>query len=64
MRTQSEEVYRESESVFTHGTKGGLLDDGERAVVDGEVSDVDAKEHEALQLRQVVVAKLQVEDDD
>lgn len=50
--------------VFTHGTEWGLLDDWEWAVVDGEVSDVDAKEHEALQLGQIVMAQLQVEDDD
>lgn len=32
--------------------------------MDGEVSDVDAQEHEALQLGQIVMTQLQVEDDD
>lgn len=48
--------------LLTQRTEGRLLDGSQTAVVHGQVSDVERQEHEALQLRQVVVAQLQVED--
>jgi len=49
--------------MLTDGTQRRLLNDGQRAVVYGQVPYVHAQEHETLQLGQVVVPKLQVEYD-
>lgn len=49
--------------MLTDGAERRFLDDGQRAVVYGQVADVHAQEHETLQLGQVVVPELQVEYD-
>jgi len=49
------------EFTLTNGAKGGFLEHREATIVDGEVTYVEAKEHVALQLGQIVVPKSKVE---
>lgn len=47
----------------TQRAERGLLNDSERAVVDCQVANFEREEDEALQLRQLIVAQLEIEDD-
>lgn len=48
---------------LTHAAEWRLFDDGQTAIVDGQMADVDAEEYEALKLRQIVMPQFQVVDD-
>lgn len=50
-------------SLLTQRAESRLLDHRQTAVVNGQMTDVEAQEHESLQLGQRIVTQLQVEND-